>query len=360
MKKIVFRVDSSFVIGSGHLYRCMTLAKKLAEYKVESHFICRNLNGNLNALIVDHGFGLTILAEPREASFVGLEGCESWLGVTQREDSLQCEKIIKQLNPRWVVVDHYGIGFEWEKNISEYCEKICVIDDLANRKHNCELLVDQNFGRSEVDYVSLVPPYCTILCGAKFAILREDFRVLRRLRKLNQSHPSYKKLLIFMGGKDNLDLTSRVLADLRHIILPTNWRFLVVLGLESRWEKEVKQLSLSMPALTEVLVNVNNMAEVMASCDLAIGSPGTSTWERCCLGLPSLMIIQAENQKMIAKNLSEAGAAIALDAESDLGFSLKDAINNLLSNDALRASLSKLSSEIIDGDGVERIADYLK
>ena len=354
---VVFRVDASIQIGTGHVMRCLTLAGELTRQGHECWFICREHLGHLGDLIVSKGYNLTLLPPLTDTTPLqhrsAFDEYAHWLGVPWQEDARQTLDAISPMNPDWLVVDHYALDAQWEGMLSIAVAKIMVIDDLANRPHECELLLDQTFGRSAKDYQHWVSDSCQFLCGAQYALLRPEFAELRPYSLQRRSNLKLRKLLITMGGVDKDNFTGWVLDALRESELPSDCQVVVVMGATAPWLEVVKQQAECLPWFTEVKVSIDNMAQLMADSDLAIGAAGSTSWERCCLGLPSILITVAENQKTIALNLQKAGAIVCLDDFSD-----KNSLNNALKNLDTKA-LSHNSSLVCSGMGVKYVSEEM-
>jgi len=359
--KIVFRTDASLQIGTGHVMRCLTLADALREKGAEVIFISREHPGNINILIQQKNFVTYKLPLPegreRLADAVNVHQLPhaQWLGASQHQDVLQCEPVLEEFKPDWLVIDHYAIDCYWQRLLKPHYQKLMVIDDLADRHHDCDLLLDQTYGRNEIDYKPLVPAHTKLLLGSGYALLRPEFAEWRDFSLKRRSNPQLKTLLITMGGVDADNVTSRVLTALRDCILPSDLKITVVMGGAAPWLEKVKQLAGQMPYPTEVMVNVTNMAEIMANSDLAIGAAGSTSWERCCLGLPSLMVVLAENQQSIAKGLQGQGAAnlFRIDCIKTLQSRVLAMTQNKLQH------MSEASRQIVNGLGVQRTIENM-
>jgi len=369
---IAFRVDSSLEIGSGHVMRCLTLADALRAKGAQCHFISRAHLGNLNATILQRGYLLISLGvsglqfqkstykSPTKVQYKqASEHLEpkhtSWLGTTWQTDAQETALALSKLKPDWLVVDHYALDKRWEEALSCYCSKLLVIDDLADRPHSCNLLIDQNLGRQPQDYSGLVPKHCEVLIGPHYALLRSEFTKLRPY-SLNRrkTKSALKRILITMGGVDQPNATRQVLKALKTSTLPVECNITVIMGFAAPWLKSVRESTMQMPWNTEVVVNANNMAHRMADCDLAIGAGGGTAWERCCLGLPSLMVVLADNQRTVARALHAAHAVRLIGAVSDIEPQLHLAVNEFVDFD-YRARISRYASMVTDGLGVEKI-----
>ena len=358
--RIVFRVDASTEIGTGHVMRCLTLAGALRSSGAYCHFICRELPGNLIKLIRSKNYTvdtlpITATYKPYTRKGETVLAHEHWLGSTQLEDVKQCLPILSDIRPQWLVVDHYALDATWENKTRDFCERVMVIDDLADRFHQCDLLLDQTLGRRKSQYSEFVPEHSQLLCGPRYALLRAEFSEWRSYSLQRRSSGRLQSLLINMGGVDKDNLTGVVLDTLKSFSGYGNHVIRVVMGGSAPWLKDVKVLADSMPVQTEVLVGVDNMAQLMAESDMAIGAAGATAWERCCVGLPSLMFVLAENQRLIARSLERAGAARVVDLQG-----LKAEIWG--EDEAQNSTLAKMSARaasIVDGAGTKRVIEHL-
>jgi len=360
---VAFRVDASIDIGVGHVMRCLTLADKLTSQGVICYFVCRNLPGNLFDEIESKGYKLFILkglSSQSEITFVAEDRIEysRWLGVDWKTDAEQTLAILKGIPIEWLVVDHYALDYRWENNLITCCNKLMVIDDLADRKHRCDLLLDQTLFRSETLYQELVPETCKIITGAKYALLRQEFHSLREYSLSRRDNNKLGNILISIGGIDKNNTTSHVLDAINQCNLPDGCTITVVMGRNSPWLSDVKSIANNMQFKTIVQVNIQDMASLMAESDLAIGSASTTSWERACLGLPTLLINVADNQKYNAKALVESGAALLL---GDTKYFRKNLISVLSNNHIghLLHGMSKCARDITDGLGVDRVIDVM-
>jgi UDP-2,4-diacetamido-2,4,6-trideoxy-beta-L-altropyranose hydrolase len=355
--KVVFRVDASVNIGTGHVMRCLTLATELSAKGANCEFLCREHPGNIIGHLHRKGFVVHVLPTGCQADRNLAHS--SWLGETQAKDAETCIPIVAKLKPDWLVVDHYGIDSHWESTLLPYCRRILAIDDLADRQHSCRILLDQTFGRSADDYFMLIPGDCMLLCGSSFALLRPEFAMLRpeSLRRRNQ--PSeLKRLLVTLGGLDKDNVTLRVMRALERCNLPQCCELTIVMGLAPPWLAEVQQQAANMPWRTKVFVNAENMAQLMADSDLVISGAGGTSWERCCLGVPGIQLILAQNQEKIARVLSEVGAAYLL-PYTNLESELENAIGEFTQDPRQLSRMSFAAAQVTDGRGVDRILQHI-
>lgn len=368
--KVVLRADASLQMGTGHVMRCLTLADALTAAGASCEFICRTHPGNLLDLIRSKGYVAHELAVLHGLPRTGVSGCKTesgeqstahdhWLGASLSEDVATCEPILAELRPDWLIVDHYALDARWEQALKPYYRWLMVIDDLADRAHACDLLLDQTYGRDAKDYQAWVPSDCQVLCGSQYALLRPEFAALRSLSLQRRVNPKLHQLLISMGGVDKDNATGRVLDALRDSPLPGDCRITVVMGPAAPWLNEVKQQALSMPWPTEVLVGVGDMARLMADSDLAVGAAGATSWERCCLGLPTAMMVLAENQRYAAELLERSAAVRMLLPGSTLNRQVNHLIRELVGVEGALRCLVVSSSKITDGKGCARVSDFM-
>ena len=365
--KVCFRVDASLEIGSGHVMRCITLAEALRYRGMQCHFICRAHPGHLFELIKKSGFNLYELPANLSFQHINLADSankevnivhQSWLGSDWQTDAAQTGAILSALQPEWLITDHYALAQPWEELLSPYYQKLMVIDDLADRIHRCDLLLDQNLGRHSNDYLDLLPAKCQLLIGPQFALLRPEFAELRAYSLVRRAKTRrLKNILISMGGVDMPNATARVLEALKICPLSDDSQITVIMGDTARWQTQVLGLASQMPWTTKVLVNVKNMARIMAESDLAIGAAGSTSWERCCLGLPTLMVVLSNNQINIASGLDRAGAAISLGLhyEDRLNEILIKKIIYLINHEIMLHLLSEAAAKITEGHGTQLV-----
>lgn len=363
--KILFRVDASLQMGTGHVMRCLTLATALKQQGAAVTFICRDLTGNLIEKIQQTGFTvhkLTTINKPvtnKQASEEDPLFHAAWLGTSQAQDAQDCQPILEKLQPNWLIVDHYSLDKTWQQALKPYYKKLMVIDDLADRQHDCDLLLDQTFGRNSDDYKPLVPEHCQVLCGAEYALLRPEFAQWRAYSLKRREKGQLEHLLINLGGVDKDNITTQILKALSSASLPENCQITVVMGATAPWVKEVEQQAALMPWPTEVKIGVNTMAELMANSDLAIGAAGATSWERCCLGLPTIMIVLADNQKLAADALDKINAALKLSNDEIFSLALSEVFDSIFRNALLLNKISQSAQRVTEGLGTKVLVNKL-
>lgn len=359
---IIFRVDASVRMGAGHVMRCLTLADAM-QRQAEIIFICRDLSGNMQATIEQRGYQVVLLPKP-ESEYIPQEedlAHAEWLGVHWLQDAIEISEQIKNCNSEWLVVDHYSLDYRWQEKLRPLVKKIFVIDDIADRKLDCDLLLDQTFGKMESDYDSLVPKGCVKLVGAQYALLRPEFGQLRtQALDIRNKFSEIKKILVTMGGSDPDNVTSTVLKGLELISWQKKPRVDVIMGGSSPHIDTIRDIANSHNLQVSVSTNVTNMAERMLAADLAIGAGGSTSWERCCLGLPTLTTLNAVNQTGIIKHLEDFGAIISLGFYKEITpQGLSEKLNFLHNNPKILERLSTKSFEVTDGHGVGRVLERM-
>ncbi|MBA3596122.1 MAG: UDP-2,4-diacetamido-2,4,6-trideoxy-beta-L-altropyranose hydrolase [Methylibium sp.] len=360
---VAFRTDASLQIGSGHFLRCLSLATALRERGADCRFICREHPGHRIDIARERGFSVATLPGTADKDALDLPWKQlpahaAWLGCDWRTDADQTVAALDQQVTDWLVVDHYALDGAWEAQLQRSCRQLMVIDDLADRPHHCDLLLDQNLGRQRSDYASLVSKNCSVLAGPAYALLRPEFAAQRAESLHRRSFSLPRHLLITMGGGDQRNVTKRVLDALRLCRLPPDFRITVVMGRDAPWLESVQRRAADMPWTCKVRVDVSDMAHLMTESDLSIGAAGGTSWERCCVGLPSMLLVLADNQRRGAQALVGAGAAVLLSDGPDLADQLSEHLAALLKGDAL-STMSNAARAVTDGLGVERVLPYL-
>ncbi len=248
------------------------------------------------------------------------------------------------------VIDHYGLDAAYEAVVRSQTRAVMAIDDLPNRRHHCDLLLDQTHGRDADEYRGLVPHNSIVLAGSGYALLRPQFAEMRE-ETLARRDGCLRRLLVSLGGTDPDNVTGLVLDAIASSGL--DLMIDVVMGAKAPHLDSVRAQAAAMKG-ARVLVGVSDMAALMAEADLAIGAAGTTTWERCCLGLPTLMLVIADNQKDIARLVVGAGAAL----EATPG-TIPGQLRQLAAQPQTLQSLSQAAAQVCDGRGASRVADAL-
>ena len=354
--QLLIRVDSAPRIGAGHIARCITFADHLSAHGFKATFVCRAHAGHMGQWVKRAGHDLVLLPLREELSKKIATDYVGWLGADPIRDAAETLAVAEEVGANLILTDHYGIDHAWHRHMRQAAAPIMHIDDLCDRSLDCDLLVDQNIGRTSGDYAALVPEQCVTLCGTQFAMLRDEFAVLRHatLRQRFEG-AAVRQILIALGATDPDNVTAQVLRILDRCDLPDGISLRVVLSESAPHREEVKSICEASTLDAELLLSPPELARLMAESDLAIGAPGSATWERCALGLPSILMCLAENQKSNAIALGENGAAKVLETLTDQ--SLCDAIHDLLSQPDLLTEMADASARLIDGAGMSRVGE---
>jgi UDP-2,4-diacetamido-2,4,6-trideoxy-beta-L-altropyranose hydrolase len=341
---VAFRADASLSIGAGHLSRCATLAEAIRHRGGTTTLLCAA--GSIQFAPSVTSAMDRIIELPFSGADVSDRSADDWLGHSQAEDAAACRNALSDEPIDWIVADHYGLSAEWEAEIRTTGAKILVIDDLANRPHECDVLLDQNLKRSGIaSYSGLVPRNCNVLIGPRYALLRDEFLRTRERFGL-RPRTNLRRLLVSFGGVDGANGTSFTLECLSHLCR-SDVTVVVVIGGHHPARAEIEMRCRA--SHFECHVQTTRMAELIESCDLAIGASGASAWERCFLGVPSLMISMAENQIEIAEELARHGAGLNLGTWPEVEeAAIRTAVSSLLQNSEQLSVMSRRTYGIMD------------
>ena len=378
-KLAVFRCDASTKIGSGHIMRCITLGNQLKSIGFNVIFICRAYDGNLIELTRKQ-FKVLILEKisfkhDELRKLHGRNIYEDWLGCSQIEDAQGCIKLIKEYSLKSIdllVIDHYSLDLTWEEYVIKFIKlnnytdnypKVFVIDDLADRRHNCDFLLDQTFLRTKLEYEPYVNDNCKLLLGTDFAILRGEFKKIRLeslKRKNKNKNKNVERILIYLGSFYDMDAITIIFKILSELPIA---KLIDVDFISPISESDIKYLYKSYFQFFNKLDLFNfteNIAQYLYQSDLCIGAAGSSTWERCALGIPSINIITDENQAFIGENLLRSNVANVIYLNKNFKNNFRKSLDELVFNNNYRYLLSKSSSQICDANGTQRFIDAIE
>ncbi|MHB1349611.1 MAG: UDP-2,4-diacetamido-2,4,6-trideoxy-beta-L-altropyranose hydrolase [Desulfobulbaceae bacterium] len=353
--KVAIRVDASIQIGSGHVMRCLTLAEVLREKGSEIVFVCRENAGHLSDFVENRGYHVFRLPQSAR-KFVPMEWNRhaSWLSVPWEHDARQTIEVLRNEGEYdWLIVDHYALDRNWERLLRPLVKRIMVIDDLADRPHDCDLLLDQNlYPALENRYETLVSVDCEKLLGPKFALLRHEFVEARKSTTVRTG--TVRRIFVFMGGSDPDNITGKALEALKEL-KQNNLQIDLVVGEQSIHRDALQRQCVSMPHIVWH-ENISDMAALMVKADLAVGAGGTTLWERACLGLPSLILSIADNQIGLAQTFGERGYGLYLGpANIVMAHEISQALTTMINSPSLLRHFSTASMQLIDGKGAERV-----
>lgn len=336
--------------------RCLTLARELKKRDAQVRFVSRNLPEYLQEMAAQEKCEVRLMTGASIGPASGDFPHAHWLETSQHADAMETTHLLSDEEWDWVLVDHYALDENWETAVRKAAAHIMVIDDLADRMHDCDVLLDQNF---HVDmknrYRGKVPPHCQLLTGPRFGLLREKFSELRR--SVKQRDGPVKRILIFFGGMDSENYTARAINAVAGIDCD-DLQVDVVIGAQHPNIDQIRSLCTS--HAYDCHIQTPRMADLMASADLGIGAGGSATWERCCLGLPSLTICVADNQRELIRDAASAGLVYSPDLCGDLTLQIRRHVITLMENSYLRYAISEKCMNTIDGSGSSRVVGYLE
>ncbi len=357
--RVAFRTDASSQIGTGHVMRCLTLADALREQGAECQFVCREHEGHLMGHIRSRGYELYALPTPSEnASFTSELAHARWLGVDWQTDADQARQALSGEVLDWLIVDHYALDHRWESALRSSCNHIMAIDDLADRQHDCDLLLDQNYGSSAERYHGLVPTDCTQCHGPEYALLKPVYAE-RRAQLPQRDGQVHCVLIYFGGGADAAYLTRLAVQafqapELAYIELD------IVVGAAYAHQSSLEDLVVQRGKAT-IHRQLPDLADLLTRADLAIGAGGATTWERCCMGLPAIVMSIAENQRPACEALSADQLIDYLGHVDQVTSELiRDRILSFVKNSDLLCELGERGMRLVDGSGAYRILDEVR
>lgn len=330
---ILFRADASPRIGTGHIMRCLTLADVLAQRGFAIGFVCSPETPHTVPRLAQSGYDV--------------------------------QHVLPSVVAKLLIVDHYGLGADYETQAAKSAERIMVIDDLPQRDHACDLLLDQTYGRQESEWRPLLPAHAQILVGPDYALLRPEFTKLRKSALRRRGGGPALRLLISLGGTDPDNITGAILAAL--IASDLTLSIDVVLGASAPHIDAVRaQIAAQSPPQSTtgkpiiLHVGLTSLAPLMVQADLSIGAGGATSWERCCLGLPTVTLEIAANQRDVISHLLEADAAV--DGGPCTPLDPVDFIARIkaIALDAERlTTVADNAAYLCDGGGALRVADFI-
>lgn len=373
--KIAFRTDASLQIGSGHVMRCLTLADALKAKGAQCHFISRAHPGHLQQVIHQRGYKVNSLAAPvnkesdaiKSSAAVPQESWQSqsnepahaaWLGSSWQTDAQETAAVLASLQPDWLVVDHYALAKPWEVVLKPYCKNLMVIDDLADRAHCCDLLLDQNWFGDDgpTRYDGLVPPHCQCYLGPEYALLKNEYAQLRT--NMPQRDGVVRQVLVFLGASDPTNETSKVLEALMQSSL-SHLQVDVVVG-QNHPDAESVVAQAAKRGRTVLHQSLPTLAPLMARADLMVSAGGSTTWERMCLGLPAIVISVAANQTSTNVALMNAGYIDFLGEMNKVSVSnIAEAVQHCLNNPNVLLTRSNLGRHLVPGNGAQLVCQRL-
>jgi UDP-2,4-diacetamido-2,4,6-trideoxy-beta-L-altropyranose hydrolase len=335
MRRAVIVANASVSVGGGHLRRCLALGEALAA-----------ANWKVIAAVRDPTFAQILIGSTHKIEVVSVREYAAEVLIDALPDG--CDLLI---------VDHYGLDASFEADCRGWASLILVIDDLADRQHNCDILVDQTPGREISAYRALVPAPCQLLTGAKYALLHPNFAFMRNPRRPTAEH--VQRGLISFGATDPDDMTSLAIEAFQSIGLMLQLD--IILGGGAPNIDRVKGAAANFTnGNAKVYVEVRDPASIVSYADIAIGAGGVSALERCCLGIPSLIVSVADNQIGNALGIARAGGAAFAGEISEIDCSiLASMLLELAGDSKRRETMAACGRELCDGLGSSRIANLI-
>lgn len=371
------RADANTQIGLGHIMRCLALAEWAADQGIACIVLTRSGLSPIQSLLDKLAVEVQVLESAVTGGGLvsGVEGQNHqpyahshWLAVGELQDaadSCQCLSQLSSLreqNPLFVVVDHYALGAPWETCVANIAP-ILAIDDLHDRPHRCNWLLDQTHGRAVLDYAGLVNDDCHLFLGARYGLLRKEFSVAKKnvhRRGINTSAKTKAKLLLNLGGSDEKNATAKILTILNGTTAAENWLVTVLGGASNPHIHALTQLLPGLSFEVALIEQSDDMVSLMSAHDVCIGAAGSSAWERCALGLPTLLVVLAENQQDIAKNIHAAGAGINIGHIDRLTTEQLDTqLKRMYEDAAAYMNVVSNAAKLCDGMGCLRVLDTL-
>ena len=345
-KNLFIRVDSGLDVGLGHVMRCFALAEFIKNMNFNVYFISKKIKGNISRNIENNGYRVFHLDSKLIKS-----SKPNW-----KIDALKTSKIIQRFKNQknLLLVDNYGLSEKWETTLKSIVDKIVVIDDFSNRSHNCNLFIDQNLHTSKKKINKKIPKNCKKLLGPKYALLRKEFILSRKIVKKRSG--KINRILISFGGSDEKNQTLKVLKAIKKLA-KEKINVDVIVGEPNKNKIKIKKICSKIENST-YYQQTENIAKKMNKADLAIGAGGIITWEKCCLGLPSIVSIVSKNQEDAVNAVSKKGCLINLGrAERLTSQDYLSAITNLNSKKLIQ--MQKKCMKLVDGKGAERVAKQI-
>jgi len=348
--KILFRADASKQLGASRAMRSMVLA---AEFARRGHDVTfASLSGSLDLLPLNSN----------DTAYGGIKKIE--LEETELADTKALKAKSTKVAYDLAFVDGQHLSEKYEESLTSISKSLAVLDDAPSRKHMAKILIDPAFGRRPVEYKDLLPHDASILTGARFAALRSEFldmrpKSLARRGKTKAAARDSKHIVVHFGLTDSNNLTCKILEALKLVEIPIETT--VVIGQVNAHIVEIEQASSLLKQKAQVLIGHKDMASLLRDCDLVIGIPGNSAWERCCMGVPSFHVATTPTQESINKNMAGIGAIFDLGSHETLSpDAVAKEITRHFTDELLLVTISQSAALLCDGNGTSRIVEFVE
>ncbi len=339
---LIIRTDASIEIGTGHLMRCLALAQAWKNAGGQPIFVMATTVPVLEERLLLEGMKIIHLSVDR--------------GIV--EDAKGTANLAKRLNANWIIIDGYYFGANYQQLIKYSGLSLLFIDDYAHADYYyADLILNQNIYAHEAMYVNQGVD-TQLLLGTRYALLRSEFCQWQGWQRSLSSKAS--KVLVTLGGSDADNATLKVIQALQ-LVKIDELEIVVVVGGSNPHYKQLLLASQNSLSPIRLEKNVTNMPELMAWADVAITAGGSTCWELAFMGLPSLIVTLAENQRVIAQKLDEMGVSIYLGWHEDVSAAeIELAVTNLLIATDTRVKMTRRGQELVDGEGSKRVLKYLE
>ena len=353
--RIAIRVDASAQIGTGHLRRMLALGIALREVGGEARFITRSLGVDSIGMITGAGFKDTTLLGPSVNFFLPDPAVPhaAWAAVSPEQDIGNTCDAISDFAPDWMVVDHYAFDARWHTGVREMLGcRLAVIDDLADRALDADMVVDHNYHPDhDAKFAAVIAGKPKLLAGPCYALLGPSYADAPRYNFRQE----VRSIGVFMGGVDAGAHSMDVLDAIETIQF--NGSIEVVSTSANPGLAALRKRVLARPQ-TKLSLDLPDLAAFFGRHDLQVGAGGGASWERCCIGAPTLLIVVAENQNSVAPQLAADGI-VAL-AREPTAQAISTELAALLADVEKRRTLANQSSSLVDGHGALRVAKEMK
>ena len=360
---ICFRVDSGWAIGTGHLMRCLSLADTFKKRGFDCVFLCRDHEGNAAGLVVAQGHQFRLLGP---ATGADSKDQATWIGCDMMQDAAETAAAISDIcgeaGAQVLFVDHYGISARWEQALRTSCRRLAVLDDLNDRPHDCDLLVDQNLGKTANCYDGLVPRHAIVLAGAGFAPIRPEFAQERPQSLALRSRGELKRrVFVAYGGMDADNSSALTIAAIEQLRRRPEFADIaadVVISSRAPHVDVLRRIIADVGPHIRLHVDTPDVARLMSHAVVSCGGGGVTALERCVVGLPTIMLIQADNQQQMGDSIEGSGAGHVIGHSSSATVEdIRDALGALLADLHTLSKMSTAAAALCDGHGLKRIAD---
>ena len=348
---IAIRVDSSQVIGTGHVMRCLVLGHELRSRGCKVFFVCRYFANYMKSRLLAAGFTVFSL---NGGSAPNIESnCDNWIGVTQEVDAKETIEVCSDLNLDWIIVDHYSLSAKWESIVVSFlCAKVVVIDDLCDRPHMATILVDPGYLRCPVSYRPLVPVDCDLLVGAEYALLQARYSELRSATVLAQRKNSLNSILVSLGGADVKNYSQVVLEHIDRYCAERDIEITLVVGSSNPWVENLVVCIERLKAKVALVIDAPNLADLILRSDLGICTPSTTSLEFCCMGVPMILLRTASNQEYLARSYVSNGVCLLANNYNEITILLDEF-------ESYANVMRKNCFKVTDGLGAKRVVDHM-